>query len=347
MRSLPGLNAALDLSLSWRGDGEPVAIAERPAAIDGPRFRTCSASSADGRWTLTVRRSAAAAYASAREQQRAVTSAVIAFTVLAIAFVWLLVGARNRALRLVDQKTDQLQFRALHDGLTSLPNRVLILERAEQSCDGPAATAPPRRAVPRHRQLQDDQRQPRPRRRRRAAARRRRARVDAVARRDTRGAPRWGRVRRAASTAPPVVEAEALAKRLLRALAEPVDLDGRAACRSRSASIGIAVGAAGRPTPTRSCGDADVAHVPGQGRRQGPLRRVRRRRCRPRSATARSSRPTCAGASARTSSPPVPADLQPRQRRRASASRRCCAGTTRRAGSCRPTSSSRWPRRPA
>jgi diguanylate cyclase (GGDEF)-like protein len=52
---------------------------------------------------------------------------------LLIFLLWrVLSRSRQRAWGLVGEKTDELEYRALHDPLTDLPNRILVLDRAEQ-----------------------------------------------------------------------------------------------------------------------------------------------------------------------------------------------------------------------
>jgi diguanylate cyclase (GGDEF)-like protein len=67
----------------------------------------------------------------ADDNSRAVLVGGVLLSVLLSVLLLLLATGRRRALRLVSEKTEQLSFQAMHDGLTDLPNRALVLDRAE------------------------------------------------------------------------------------------------------------------------------------------------------------------------------------------------------------------------
>ena len=137
-------------------------------------------------------------------------------------------------------------------------------------------------------------------------------------------------------------DALAAAERLRRLFRDPFALD--LARSSVSASIGIAMGP--RARDAASCCAAPTSRCTGQGARQGRHGVLRSRDGGPRGRPARRRQRAAQRARARRAGRPLPADRRPRDRRRSSRPRRCCAGSGPATASCRRSTSSRSPRRP-
>ena len=120
------------LTLSYReSSGKPVVLDRVGRAVAGA-YRETMALGPSGRWIVNLAVPEPSGPLSPNGQGAAVVLGGLLLTLLLFVLVRVLAISRSQALMLVEQKTGELEHQALHDSLTGLPNRALILDRAQQ-----------------------------------------------------------------------------------------------------------------------------------------------------------------------------------------------------------------------
>jgi diguanylate cyclase (GGDEF)-like protein len=132
LRPLLAGRKSLTLALYHRNVGGPLQLIDRAGAHPDGRSPGYSERSDLGEgWQLEVT-------GMADNPLGADTQGLIALgfglliTFLILVLYRMLTRSRQQAWGLVGEKTEELEYRALHDPLTDLPNRILVLDRAEQ-----------------------------------------------------------------------------------------------------------------------------------------------------------------------------------------------------------------------
>ncbi len=123
---------SLAVALFHQNAGDPLQLLSSAGRAGSNPLSYTRQLQADGSWLVKVSGSAGVTMFTANQEGLLVLGCGLLITGLVFLLYLVLSRARARALKLVAQKTDQLHYQTLHDVLTGLPNRALVIDRAEQ-----------------------------------------------------------------------------------------------------------------------------------------------------------------------------------------------------------------------
>jgi diguanylate cyclase (GGDEF)-like protein len=132
VRSVLTGRRSLTLALYHRNIGGPLRLVGRAGEHPAGRSPGYASTRELGEGWVLETTGTANAFASPNLRGLVALGLGLLVTILAFLLHRVLSGSRQRAWTLVGERTGELEYLALHDPLTDLPNRILVLDRAEQ-----------------------------------------------------------------------------------------------------------------------------------------------------------------------------------------------------------------------